>query len=150
MGVYKSLHGRLFGVDSETGQLGRNGSFANGTPNGSTVTVKEYGSDVLHRTVLTCTATPVTITDDAGVAQYGGTAKLYDFPAGLDGSGQCIAIIELGGGYRSADLKAYFKSLGLATPSGAKRCSPCRTIAWRQSALSCTEAKGRTSRDRSL
>ena len=83
MGVYKSLHGRLFGVDSETGQLGRNGSFANGTPNGSTVTVKEYGSDVLHRTVLTCTATPVTITDDAGVAQYGGTAKLYDFPEGL-------------------------------------------------------------------
>jgi kumamolisin len=43
-------------------------------------------------------------------------AKLYDFPAGLDGSGQCIAIIELGGGYRSADLKAYFKSLGLAAP----------------------------------
>jgi kumamolisin len=36
-------------------------------------------------------------------------AQLYDFPAGLDGSGQCIAIIELGGGYRSADLKAYFK-----------------------------------------
>jgi kumamolisin len=44
-------------------------------------------------------------------------AKLYDFPAGLDGSGQCIAIIELGGGYRSRDLKAYFKSLHLATPS---------------------------------
>ena len=43
-------------------------------------------------------------------------AKLYDFPTGLDGSGQCIAIIELGGGYRSADLKAYFKSLGLAAP----------------------------------
>ena len=44
-------------------------------------------------------------------------AKLYDFPAGLDGSGQCIAIIELGGGYRSRDLKAFFKSLNLATPS---------------------------------
>lgn len=44
-------------------------------------------------------------------------AKLYDFPPGLDGSGQCIAILELGGGYRSSDLKAYFKSLGLATPA---------------------------------
>lgn len=43
-------------------------------------------------------------------------ARLYDFPAGVDGSGQCIAIIELGGGYRSADLKAYFKKLGLSTP----------------------------------
>lgn len=44
-------------------------------------------------------------------------ARLYDFPSGLDGSGQCIAIIELGGGYRSSDLKAYFKSLGLPTPA---------------------------------
>ncbi|MGJ7918622.1 protease pro-enzyme activation domain-containing protein [Massilia sp. LXY-6] len=43
-------------------------------------------------------------------------ARLYDFPQGLDGSGQCIAIIELGGGYRSSDLKAYFRSLNLPTP----------------------------------
>ena len=43
-------------------------------------------------------------------------AKLYDFPTGLDGSGECIAIIELGGGYRTADLKTYFKSLGMAAP----------------------------------
>lgn len=43
-------------------------------------------------------------------------ANLYSFPSGLDGTGQSIAIIELGGGYRSADLKAYFKSLGLSVP----------------------------------
>ena len=43
-------------------------------------------------------------------------ARLYDFPAGLDGSGQCIAIIELGGGYRNADLKAYFAQLKLPVP----------------------------------
>ena len=43
-------------------------------------------------------------------------AKIYNFPPGLDGSGQCIAIIELGGGYRTADLKAYFKGLGLPVP----------------------------------
>jgi kumamolisin len=43
-------------------------------------------------------------------------ARLYDFPQGLDGSGQCIAIIELGGGYRTADLNAYFRSLSLPTP----------------------------------
>lgn len=43
-------------------------------------------------------------------------AKLYGFPTGLDGSGQCIAIIELGGGYRPKDLKAYFATLGLAAP----------------------------------
>jgi kumamolisin len=43
-------------------------------------------------------------------------AKLYNFPAGLDGSGQCIAIIELGGGYRTADINAYFHELGIPTP----------------------------------
>lgn len=54
-----------------------------GAKNGSTVSVAEYGDGIWHKTVLTCTATPVTITDDAGVAQYGGTGKLYDFPEGL-------------------------------------------------------------------
>lgn len=43
--------------------------------------------------------------------------QLYDFPTGTDGSGQIIAIIELGGGYLQADLDTYFKALGLATPS---------------------------------
>lgn len=50
---------------------------------GATFTVQELGNDLLHKTVITCTATPVTITDDAAVAQYGGTGKLYDFPEGL-------------------------------------------------------------------
>jgi len=43
-------------------------------------------------------------------------AQLYGFPAGT-GKGQCIAIIELGGGYRPADLAAYFKGLKLSTPT---------------------------------
>ncbi|KND57076.1 Kumamolysin [Candidatus Paraburkholderia schumanniana] len=42
-------------------------------------------------------------------------ARLYDFPDG-DGAGQCIAIIELGGGYRAADLFAYFSKLGVKAP----------------------------------
>lgn len=44
-------------------------------------------------------------------------AKLYDFPTDVDGTGQTIGLIELGGGYRPADLQTYFKGLGLATPS---------------------------------
>ena len=44
-------------------------------------------------------------------------ARLYDFPQGLNGSGQCIAIIELGGGYRATDLTAYFTQLGVGNPS---------------------------------
>jgi len=33
------------------------------------------------------------------------------------GARQCVAIIELGGGFRPADLQAYFAGLGVATPS---------------------------------
>jgi kumamolisin len=43
-------------------------------------------------------------------------ASLYGFPAAT-GQGECVAIIELGGGYRPADLKTYFKGLGLKSPS---------------------------------
>jgi len=43
-------------------------------------------------------------------------ASLYDFPAGT-GQGECIAIIELGGGYRTMDIKTYFKGLNIAPPA---------------------------------
>ena len=43
-------------------------------------------------------------------------AAAYQFPAATDGSGQTIAIVELGGGYREADLQQYFSGLGLAVP----------------------------------
>ncbi len=44
-------------------------------------------------------------------------AALYQFPAGTDGTGQTIAIIELGGGFGSSDLDPYFAGLGLPVPS---------------------------------
>lgn len=53
-----------------------------GAAGAATVSAAEYGDGVIHKTVLTCTALPITISDDAGVAQYGG-AKVYDFPEGL-------------------------------------------------------------------
>ena len=45
-------------------------------------------------------------------------AKLYNFPTGttLNGSGQCIALIELGGGYKSEDLQTYFQQLNIPSP----------------------------------
>ena len=42
---------------------------------------------------------------------------LYGFPAGATANGQTIGIIELGGGYRTTDLTAYFKTLGLPVPA---------------------------------
>jgi len=41
-------------------------------------------------------------------------ASLYHFPTGVDGTGECIALIELGGGYKPADLTAYFEQLKLS------------------------------------
>lgn len=41
-------------------------------------------------------------------------ATLYNFPKNLDGTGQTIAILELGGGFHSAELTTYFSGLGLA------------------------------------
>jgi kumamolisin len=48
-------------------------------------------------------------------------ASRYNFPneAGgtkLDGSGQTIAIVELGGGFRNSDLKVFFQEIGIAAP----------------------------------
>jgi kumamolisin len=44
-------------------------------------------------------------------------ASFYQFPAGTDGTGQTVAIIELGGGYTASDLSTYFSGLGLPVPS---------------------------------
>jgi len=62
--------------------------------------------------------------DESAVARAPGAAftppqlaQLYDFPTGADGSGQCIAIIELGGGFKPADISAYFEGLKLPVPN---------------------------------
>ena len=42
--------------------------------------------------------------------------EIYRFPPGTDGSGQTIAIIELGGGFAQAELDTYFSGLGITGP----------------------------------
>jgi energy-coupling factor transporter ATP-binding protein EcfA2 len=44
-------------------------------------------------------------------------AQLYNFPTELNGRGQTIGLIELGGGYSDSDLKAFFSGLTLPVPS---------------------------------
>ncbi len=45
-------------------------------------------------------------------------AAAYSFPFSLaPGQNQCIALIELGGGYRESDLNAYFQKLGISAPT---------------------------------
>lgn len=43
-------------------------------------------------------------------------AQLYNFPTGVDGAGECIGIIELGGGFDMDDLRIYFQNLQLPLP----------------------------------
>ncbi len=43
-------------------------------------------------------------------------AQFYGFPANAKATGQTIGIVELGGGYRAADITAYFQSLGQPAP----------------------------------
>jgi kumamolisin len=40
--------------------------------------------------------------------------QLYNFPAGTDGTGETIGIIELGGGFSTSDLSTYFSGLGIS------------------------------------
>lgn len=44
-------------------------------------------------------------------------AQAYDFPSGATGAGQCIGVIELGGGYSTSDLNSFFSNLDLTTPN---------------------------------
>ena len=44
-------------------------------------------------------------------------AALYGFSTNLNGSGECIGILELGGGYETSDINTYFAGLGLTPPT---------------------------------
>jgi kumamolisin len=44
-------------------------------------------------------------------------AKAYDYPTAANGAGQCIALIELGGGFEESDIETYFGQLGITPPT---------------------------------
>jgi kumamolisin len=43
-------------------------------------------------------------------------AEVYDFPSNANGNGQCIAIVELGGGFNPSDIQTYFQNTLNITP----------------------------------
>ncbi len=74
---------------------------------GSTINARTGGTEGFaraHAAAANTSYTPVQV------------AQLYQFPQGASAAGQTIGIIELGGGYRAADLTAYFKGLGQKAP----------------------------------
>jgi len=53
-----------------------------GAKNGAAVSVVEFGNGIIHQTVFTLTALPLTIDNDAGAGAQVGGVKVYDFPTG--------------------------------------------------------------------
>jgi len=43
-------------------------------------------------------------------------ASAYGFPSNLTGTGQCVGLLEFGGGYSPTDLQSYFANLGVGSP----------------------------------
>ena len=61
-------------------------------------------SGIVHPRAITGSFSPVQV------------AQLYGLPSNSSATGQTIALIELGGGYKPADLTAYFKNIGVPKP----------------------------------
>jgi kumamolisin len=61
---------------------------------------------------------PTTVAPRAQAASFTPVqiANLYGVPSGAQASGQCIAVIELGGGFKQDDLTTYFNGLGVPVP----------------------------------
>jgi kumamolisin len=58
---------------------------------------------------------------DASAAAVGFTPQqigsFYNFPTGVNGTGQTIGILEFGGGYNASDLETYFNKLNIPVPN---------------------------------
>lgn len=72
-----------------------------------------------HLQLLAAEAHPLAADTNARYTSYSSLqiAQLYDFSTNSNGSGQCVAIIELGGGYTDSDLQVYFQQLGIPQPN---------------------------------
>jgi len=92
---------------------------------GSTVTPEIMASPATTTAVAATTADPETAAPPAPAPAAPQAvpltapevASFYQFPAGTDGTGHAVGIIELGGGYAASDLSTYFSGLGLPVPS---------------------------------
>lgn len=84
--ILTSLHGKRIGLDVDDnlivgGKQVTDRTAEIGAKNGTTV-VEEVVDGIFRKVKLTCTATPIAMTDESGVVLWGGT-KVYDFPSGL-------------------------------------------------------------------
>src|SRR5262249_58174403 len=69
--------------------------------------VSDQARNALARTAIENTDAPQSATSFSVVQ----LKRLYNVPEELKGAGQCIGLIELGGGFRDSDLDKYFQRL---------------------------------------
>lgn len=93
---------------------GRAGGLSVPTPLTGVVTAVLGLDDRPQARMLLRVAAPGAVTTSYTPVDLG---VVYRFPADADGSAQTIAIIELGGGFDSADLDAYFSGLAMSVPT---------------------------------
>ncbi|WP_299612653.1 S53 family peptidase [uncultured Tateyamaria sp.] len=79
----------------------------------ATAVIAEHGDTLAQSAQQTAKSHLLAAIEQTGIKTAPQIAELYDFPEDTDGSGQCIGIVELGGGYLKSDLDAYLAFLGL-------------------------------------
>ena len=97
--------------DAESDELARLDSLS-GLPGGDAAAEALRGQLRFRNPVLTLAPAEADSSKSYNVKQL---MELYDFPD-LDGQGQTIGIIELGGGFKKSDLAAYFAQMGISAP----------------------------------
>jgi kumamolisin len=70
-----------------------------------------------HPHVRVAAADAVAPRADGGPYSPVEVATAYNFPTDGDGTGECVAIIELGGGYQDSDLSTFFSNIGITEPT---------------------------------
>ncbi len=99
-------------ADIESDELTRLDSLS-GLPGGDAVAETLRGDiNKFRNPVITLPPSEATSSRSYSVAEL---MRLYDFPD-LNGQGQTIGIIELGGGYKKSDLADYFKRMNIPEP----------------------------------
>ncbi len=109
------LQGRFDPGDGGAGYRGRNGPLTVPSELAEAIT-GVFGIDDRPQSAPRLRIAAPTGAADAVTYTPVEVAAAYGFPSGVDGSGQTVGIIELGGGFSPGDLSTYFSGLGLAVP----------------------------------
>jgi kumamolisin len=110
------LQGRYDPGDGRPGYRGRSGPLTVPAELGETI-AGVFGIDDRPQSTPRLRIAGPTAAADAVSYTPVQVAQAYAFPSGVDGSGETVGIIELGGGFETSDLSTYFEGLGLAVPA---------------------------------